>query len=244
MKSFVVANREICLKLADKFPRFFKSEGAHKTYLENKLNDIIQSSHPKKIMDVGSSNRPMLERSSDYVLTGLDIEELEGCDDLYDAFIKQSIEDPIAEKQDLIYSNAVLEHVPNNDAAIASMFGGLNDGGHVAHYFPCKNHPYALILRMVGKKLQCVIIRKLRPWVKPGVTGYPTFFDYCSPAQMSRLLNKTGFEDVELIVLYRANSYFMFFFPFFILVTAFENLCKVLNWRMFCSGVVISAKRP
>ena len=55
-------------------------------------------------MDVGSANRPMMECSPDYVFSGLDIEELEGCDDLYDIFVEQSIETPVQTKQDLIYS--------------------------------------------------------------------------------------------------------------------------------------------
>jgi hypothetical protein len=245
MKSFVSANKDFCEKLHGWFPVFFRDDDyVTKTLLKTKLDELCATHNPKTIMDVGSANRPMLECSPDYVLTGLDIEKLEGCDDFYDIFVVQSIETPVQTKQDLIYSNAVLEHVPDNNAAIHSIYGGLNAGGATAHYLPCKNHPYALILRVVGPRLQKVIIRKLRPWViSLGTTGYPTHFDYCSPGQMTRLFEKVGFSNVEIEVLYRANSYFQFFFPAFIAVTAFENLCRALNWKLFCSGMVISAQR-
>lgn len=42
---------------------------------------------------------------------------------------------------------------------------------------------------------------------------------------------------------YPANDYFAFFTPAFILVTLFENICKSLNWEVFASGFVISAKK-
>ena len=243
MKSFVVVNKEFCEKLAGWFPRFFKGQGGHKYLLKKKLDEVLSAKHPKKVMDVGSANRPMLERSPDYTLTGLDIEELSGCDDLYDLFIAQSIELPIATPQDLIYSNAVLEHIPDNKAAINSIFNGLNAGGVTVHYLPCKGHPYALILRAVGKKRQKYIIKKLRPWADPEKTGYPTYFDYCSPGQMLRLFRDTGFENIEMSVFYRANSYFKFFFPLYVLITAFENLCEILGIRYFSSGMIISAER-
>jgi hypothetical protein len=242
-KKFVYANKKVCLWLFEHFPHFFYEIGGHKAQLRMKLDELIAENHPKKIMDVGSANRPMLDRSPDYFLTGLDIEELDGCQDLYDAFVVQSIEKPVEIKQDLIYSNAVLEHVPDNKSAVQAIYESLNSGGTTAHYFPCKNHPYALILRVVGKRLQKVIIRKLRPWASLNVTGYPTYFDYCSPGQMSRLFRDSGFEDIEVQTLYRANSYFQFFFPLYILVTAFENLCGLLNLRFFGSGAVISARR-
>ena len=244
VKSIVNANKEICDKLTIRFPNFFRSEGGHKNRLKESLDRVIASQHPKKILDVGSANRPILERSSEYTLTGLDIEELSGCDDIYDQFILQSIESPIDEKQNLIYSNAVLEHVPDNKAAANSMFGGLTPGGFMVHYLPCKNHPYALILRLVGKKLQKVIIRKLRPWASLSTTGYPTYFDYCSPGQMSKLWKTTGFTNIEVIPLYRANGYFKFFVPLFLLVTAFENFCSRFDIRYFCSGMIIIAEKP
>ncbi len=43
---------------------------------------------------------------------------------------------------------------------------------------------------------------------------------------------------------YRANDYFAFFFPAFVAITAFENLCRRFDWSYFASGFVISGRKP
>lgn len=243
-KGFIFANKDLCESTKERFPNFFRDEGGHRVRLRQHLDEVVEAIQPHELLDVGSANRPMLERDVNRNLTGLDIEKLTGCDELYDRFLTQSIEVPLAQSYDLIYSNAVLEHVPNNKAAAQTMYDALKPGGMVVHYLPCKNHPYALILRVVGDKLQKKIIAKLRPWTDQSITGYPTYFDHCSPGQMARLLRRTGFTNVTVIPLFRANTYFKFFFPLYVLVTAFENLCRTLNWQFFCSGMIISAEKP
>jgi hypothetical protein len=61
---------------------------------------------------------------------------------------------------------------------------------------------------------------------------------------MARLFEDVGFEDVRATCFYRANDYFAFFFPAFVAVTAFENLCRRLGWSYFASGFVISGRKP
>lgn len=66
-----------------------------------------------------------------------------------------------------------------------------------------KNHPIAT--RLVGPRLQ----RRLIPWLRRaevGISGYPTFFDHCSPASMQEALEKTGSEDVDIRPFYGASS--------------------------------------
>ncbi|MBW2493157.1 MAG: hypothetical protein JRE43_00255, partial [Deltaproteobacteria bacterium] len=77
-----------------------------------------------------------------------------------------------------------------------------------------------------------------------GETGYPAFFDHCTAGDMARVFESVGFEDVRLKSFYRANDYFAFFFPAFVVVTAFENLCKRFGWSYFASGFVISGRKP
>ena len=60
---------------------------------------------------------------------------------------------------------------------------------------------------------------------------------------MRKLLEETGFRDVELRTHYRANKYFKFFFPLYFLVTSFENLCRALGWSYFSSGFIISGRK-
>lgn len=203
------------------------------------MNRIKQNSF---ILEAGGIDRPLLNKGSNIIYDGLDIEYREKCSEIYDHFIVQSIEDPINGKYDLIISRTLLEHVPDNRNAFKSIYASLNDKGVTIHYQPSKYHPYSLILRAVGNRGQRFLIRKLRPW-SADFTGYPAYFSYCSPRQMRKLLTETGFKSIKTKCFYHANDYFSFCFPLFLLVTLWENLCKILNWETFCSGFIIEAHK-
>ena len=185
----------------------------------------------------------MLKKNPEYTYDGLDIEEKDSCYEIYDHFLVQSIEDPLPRNYEVILSTTVLEHVRDNVAACDSMYRALVPGGHVHHYVPSKNHPYALCLRLVGPRLQKLLIRYLRPHTVE-ITGYPTFFHHCTPGGMRALLARTGFSDIDIRPYYRANDYFAFFLPAFLAITAFENLCQRFGWSYFASGFVVSARKP
>lgn len=121
--------------------------------------------------------------------------------------------------------------------------GGLTPGGTTHHFIPSKNHPYSICLRIVGPKLQKILIRYLRP-DSVAETGYPAFFDHCSPQEMEELFQRAGFTEIDLQPFYRAHDYFAFFLPAFVLITFYENFCKYFDLRPLCSGFVISAKHP
>lgn len=243
LKRFVRLNQTIAQKMVDNFPHFFSAEN-YLEELKRRVLDGCTSRNAKDLLEVGGIDRPLLKRSPSYTYHGLDIEAKERCFSIYDGFIVQSIEDPLAQQYDLIFSTTVLEHVRDNARAFASIFSGLRPHGETHHYVPSKHHPYSLCLRLVGPRLQRVLISHLRPWAGLEITGYPAFFDRCSPDQMRKLLAESGFEDVEIRHYYRANDYFAFFLPAFLVVTLFENLCRAANWRFFCSGMVISARKP
>ena len=61
---------------------------------------------------------------------------------------------------------------------------------------------------------------------------------------MANLFEDVGFEDVQVTNYYRANDYFAFFFPAFVAVTAFENICKAFGRTYFASGFVITGRKP
>jgi len=128
-------------------------------------------------------------------------------------------------------------------AAMQSIYRALNENGMTAHYLPSKYHPYAILLGLVGRFLQRGLIARLRPWAKQ-LTGYRAYFDHCSPRSMTRLMAKTGYTAIETICFYRANDYFSFFVPLFVLVSLYENICRLVGAKQLCSGFIITAKRP
>jgi hypothetical protein len=142
----------------------------------------------------------------------------------------------------MVISMTLLEHVPNNRAAIMSMFNALKYEGTTHHYIPSKWYPYSIALRMVGPRLQKRLIALLRP-AAVEVTGYPAFFDCCSPGAMSAVFEAAGFNDIRVVIYFRARDYFAFFLPAYLAVAMFENLCKLFTIKLFCSGFVISPKK-
>jgi hypothetical protein len=243
VKSFAKLNIELCHWLTRRYPKFFK--GTRRPY-EGKLRDDIEShilsKKPQTIIEVGGIDRPLIKKSPVYTYIGVDIEDRDTCYEIYDEFYVQSIEQDLDIESDLIISITLLEHVKKNKLSLRVMHSSLKDGGRMLHYMPSKFHFYSIILRIVGPKLQKLIIKYLRPHAA-AVTGYPAFFDYCSPSEMRRLCKEIGFEEVETISYYRANDYFAFFFPLFVVITLFETLFEFFEIEYFASGFILKATK-
>jgi SAM-dependent methyltransferase len=233
-------NRRHCYALVRRFPRFFPK----KLYKEELMRRIRATlgDHPESVMEAGGIDRPLLKKGMGFEYVGLDIEEKSECYRQYDRFLVQTIEEPIEGLFDVVVSITLLEHVRDNRAALKNIFDVLKPGGATHHYIPGKGHPYALILRLIGPNWQKRLIATTRAKAKEA-TGYPTFFDHCTANGMVKLFRETGFEDIDIDIHYGANDYFSFFIPAFVLITAFENLCRILGLRYFASGYVISARK-
>ncbi len=239
--AFIEWNRRQCYALVRRFPRFFRK----KTYTDELMRRIQATldQGAKSVLEVGGIDRPLLEKGTGFEYVGLDIEEKSECYAIYDRFLVQSVENPIDGAFDAVISITVFEHVPDNRAALTSMFDALKPGGVMHHYIPGKGHPYALILRLVGPTWQKKLIAITRAKSKEA-TGYPAFFDYCTAKGMVKLFREAGFEDTDIDIHYGANDYFSFSIAAFVLVTVFENICRSLRLTYFASGYVISARKP
>jgi SAM-dependent methyltransferase len=242
LRSFVAANRAAARWLEQRAPHLFGAED-YTAVLHAAIAADRAALKPATVLEVGGIDRPLLAKSADFAYVGLDIEHRPDCDLIYDRFIVQSIEQAVPVEADMIISITVLEHVPDNRAAARAMFGALRPGGTMHHYVPSKWHPYAIALRLVGPSLQKKLIAILRPDAV-AVTGYPAFFDHCSPGAMERLFSQSGFGSIRVTPFYRASDYFAFFLPAYLAVVLFEALCQACGWRLFASGFVISAARP
>lgn len=234
-------NRSWSERLRDRFPATFRSPSYKDELLRRIRADLAGVS---RVLEVGGIDRPLLRKGDGYEYVGLDIEHREGCDRIYDRFLVQSIEDAVPDGgYDMAISITLLEHVPDNERAVKSMFDALRPGGVTHHYLPSKWHPYSVGLRLIGPRLQKKLIPLLRPGTE-GETGYPAFFNHCSVPAMSRLLKQAGFTDVDAKPYYRGNDYFAALLPAYLAVTLIENVCKFFGWSLFASGFVISARRP
>jgi hypothetical protein len=242
LKQLVAVNRKMSNDLLRRFPAVF-GEPPYREELRRRIDGSIHDLHPKAIIEIGGIDRPLISKCADYAYIGVDIESRDECYSIYDQFVVQSIEKPLGIKAEMVISITLLEHVPDNKSAIASIAEALTPGGVTHHYIPSKWHPYSVALRLVGSTIQ----KKLIPLLRPGaeaVTGYPAYFDYCSPSAMRKLFIDSGLEEVTTKVYYRANDYFAFFVPLYVLVSLFENMCRALKLEALGCGFVISGQKP
>ena len=243
ISSFVKFNLKLSRLLARKLPNFFLDSRDFRNDLIRLIKKSIPDFENLRILEIGGIDRPLLKKSNQFCYCGLDIEYKKKCNDLYDEFNVQSIENSLEHTYSMIISITLLEHVKDNKKTFQNIFNSLIDGGKTFHYLPSKNHIYSLILRLVGPKLQKKIIKNLRPQASLEITGYPAFFDLCSPYELKKVLLDTGFKNIKIIPYYKAGDYFAFFTPLYILVAFLENICEKLNLRYFASGLIISAEK-
>lgn len=242
--TFISHNKAVCARLRERYPRWFRGESPHWRMREEIGASIRAASEGGKrpvVLEVGGVDRPLFPRDPAYVWMGLDVDHRPAAETLYDVFHAGSVEDPIPLKADIIVSYALLEHLPDTRLALRRMRDALNEGGSMHHYHPCKRHPYALVLRLVGVRMQNWLIARVRP-ESQAVTGYRTFFDGCGVAERVAMLRELGMSDVRTHVFYRANEYFDAFVPAYVLVSLFETLCERMGWTTFAAGVVVSCE--
>lgn len=242
VKSFVKLNIELCRWLTRHYPKIFRGTRSYNADLREEIESYILSKKPQTVIEVGGIDRPLIKKSPAYRYIGVDIDEKDECYEIYDGFYVQSIEQDLDIESDLIISTTLLEHVKKNNLSLRVMHSSLKEGGRMLHYIPSKFHFYSIILRVVGPKLQKLIIKYLRPHAA-AVTGYPAFFDYCSPSEMRSLCEEIGFKEVKTVSYYRATDYFAFFFPLFVVVSLFENLFEFFEIEYFASGFILRATK-
>jgi SAM-dependent methyltransferase len=227
IRRILSANKSISAKLKSRFPGIFRGEDGH-AEINGRIRRDLRALSARTVLECGGIDRPLLQKSEIETYIGLDIEDRPRCHDVYHHFLVQSVEAPIAVTADIVISTTLLEHVPDTEAAFQQIHGALREGGTTHHY--------------VGPSLQRKLIGLFRPEAAD-VSGYPVFFDNCSPSALERILVRTGFRDIDIKPFYHATEYFDFFAPLFLCVGVFEKTCERFNIRLFAAGVVVSAKR-
>ncbi len=215
---------------------------------ENTLKDVIQkNNNVKRILEVGGIDRPRIKRNEEnknyLTIDGLDIDYREGCDDIYSNFYHFGVENLNFDKSyDFIYSFTVLEHIEDNEIAVSNIYKSLKEDGITIHYMPSKLHPFTLINRMLPNNIAKLVLKYLRPEIA-SVTGYKSYYDFCTPSQMKKLFLKNGFKEVSTICYYDASDYFAFFPPIYFLVLCYESIIKKLALKNLCAGFILVAKK-
>ena len=113
LRKLIGLNRFYCRQLEKKFPNFFGVSENYNNDLKEMIDSYIKDNSPKDILEAGGVDRPILQKSEEYVYTGLDLDDRPNCYSIYDIFLAQSVEEPLDKKFDLIISTETIEHLEN-----------------------------------------------------------------------------------------------------------------------------------
>lgn len=201
------------------------------------------------VWDVGSGRFPYfsLEEKKQLKLkvVGLDIvpEELAAAPKgAYDQAVPADLTKFTGDGQaDLVVSNAVLEHVRDTRAAMRAISSLLKPGGVAALFLPSRNAVFA--------RMNIVLPEGFKRWLlknfKPGYTGnagWPAFYDRCTPADFRKMAAENGLSVVELKTFY-ISSYFMAFFPAFVLWRAWMLLFRAVAGENSAESFCIALRK-
>ncbi len=244
LRAFVRANKRLCRWLIDSgWAREEQDVVAQmREEIEQAMDLQAAKRGPTRLLEVGGTRRPFLPRDDAYEYHGLDIDNAPGTQEQYDEFKVQSVTDPIDEKYQIVFSKYLLEHVPDNASSIKELANCLVGGGEMIHLIPCGYHPYSVLTWIVGNRIQRLLIQKLRP-ESVGITGYPAFYDCCTPQGMRHQMETNGMEVTSLHVYWGASEYFTFFVPFFLGIKAINWVMRRLRMAPLASAIVIRARK-
>lgn len=146
------------------------------------------------------------------------------------------------EEIDLIASSSVLEHLSNLEGFVVNSRSALKSGGYFIHFFPCKFAPFAVINQILPRVVSRKLLFSLRPDMK-GIGGFPAFYDNCYYSAITALLDKHGFDVVDVRFDYYQSTYYFFFVPLFLLSALYEMVISRLEIKNLSAYMLVVARK-
>lgn len=199
------------------------------------------------IADVGGGKRPFFSPdtvvSKRLSVTGIDIDgaELERAPTgAYARVIVsplEGIDGPAT--HDIVIAQSVLEHVINGEQAILGCASLLRSGGELFTFCPNRRAWFAVLNRVLPENIKRKILFGIFP-EKREKQGFPAHYDGCTPDEMRSNMAAAGLNVIRIDCFF-VSSYFMFFFPLYLLWRLVNfPLMKIWPYR-YCETFAIHA---
>lgn len=212
-----------------------------KDFLPNMLDKIPVGS---TVYDVGCGKNPAIsievKKRIQAKVIGIDLSEselLQAPDGALDNSIGADICHYCGQEDgDLLLCQALLEHVPDVEAAFVSMASILRKNGVALIFVPSRNAIFARLNILLPQRIKLFLLHNIFPTTRRD-QGFPSFYNRCTPRDFRILASQYGFE-VEEIRTYYKSSYFSFFFPLYLVwrlwIVLFEKLDHEQAAETFC----------
>ena len=206
--------------LSRRFDRFLPAEfriDGNRDFIDHLVPEYLRPG--MLIYDVGGGKNPILsaERKSELNLRiiGLDMdaEELAAAPkSRYDDTICADISGYRGTGEaDLVICQALLEHVPDTNRALAAIASILKPGGRALIFVPSRNAVYARLNLILPQGLKRRTLYGIFPEMARD-HGFPAYYNGCTPARLERMAQAHGLVR-ERRRLYFHSTYFSFCFP-------------------------------
>ncbi|MGX5673557.1 class I SAM-dependent methyltransferase [Thermomonas fusca] len=218
-REFVALNLRAC-RACDRF--FFNDFSVDGNRSFNEVAPTIIADG-QFIADVGGGKTPFFPpsevRERHLHVTGVDIDGLELASapkGAYEEVMVTALEAcQGGSNHDVVVAQSVLEHVVDGREAMRGISTLLRPGGTVITFCPNRRAWFARLNLILPEKLKRAILFSVFP-SKRERQGFPAHYDGCTPREMIKNMADFGIELVECRY-YFVSSYFMFFFPLYLL---------------------------
>lgn len=217
VRAFLNAN----VKASQWFDRTFMP----KDFLKDGNRDFIVDFAPRhlqfgqKIYDVGGGKQPFVsvteKAGKGLTVVGIDISatELEKAPaGAYDEAICADIAKYLGRGDgDIVFCQAVLEHVQDTEGAMKSIASILKPGGRALIFVPSRNAVFARLNLLLPQSLKQKLLFTIYPSAR-AAQGFPSYYHRCTPSDLLEMAAANGLV-LETGRYYFISSYFSFLFP-------------------------------
>jgi ubiquinone/menaquinone biosynthesis C-methylase UbiE len=244
---FFEENKKICKRLAGLLPQ--AKVDIYDLY-EEKVVEHMNLGSNMVIVDVGAGRTCAFARrrdpSSNNVIVAVDIseEELRHNRDVDEKMVADIIQGlPFEEGEvDLVVSKSLLEHLNDVSRFFANSNRALKKGGKVICVFACRYAPFAVINRMLPRRVARKLLRLFHPEHEE-TCGFPAYYRQCYHSAILSLLQENGLELVEARLCYYQSEYFAFFLPLFLISALYEVAVKAVGAKDLSAYMLVVAEK-
>jgi SAM-dependent methyltransferase len=247
LRAFMQANRRCCEALASVLPH---TRVDIFTRYQESVARAVEQRAGQLVADVGAGHvcpyAASLPTSCRHHIVGIDLslENMEGNDGLDEKRVADVVAEgvPFGDGEvDIVTSRSVLEHLSNVDRFLGESARVLKPGGYSIHLLSGGRSHLALINRMLPNRLSREVLFSLHPTSR-GVGGHPTAYDRCHYGALKWMLNRNGFDIVEIYANF-GSDYFYFLVPLFLFEALFLITLQFLRIKSTAVSYLIVARR-
>jgi 2-polyprenyl-6-hydroxyphenyl methylase/3-demethylubiquinone-9 3-methyltransferase len=241
---------ELSKRFDKKFlPEKFLIDGNH-DFLKNFLPNILQEISANPIVyDIGCGKKPAIsieaKKKLNAKVIGIDLstnELLQAPSGSIDSCIEADICNYHGnEDGDLLLCQALLEHVPDTEAAFKSMSSLLHKDGIALIFVPCRNAIFARLNIILPQRIKQFLLYSIFPNSRRN-QGFSSYYNRCTPRDFKLLASQYGFE-FEEIRIYHRSYYFSFFFPLHFIWRLYLLIFEKINSEQSAESFSLKLRR-